>query len=615
MTSTHRPSLLDHAAAALLALAYLALLVATPDMGFTRDESFYFYAADQYKGWFVELEENVRAGHTAESFTQENIDRHWSYNPEHPVLVKTAFALSGLILHDRLDVLSRSEAYRFPGMVFGSLALAALYLFTVAAYRSRLAALVAVGLLAFLPRYFFHAHLTCFDIPILSVWVVFMYAYWRSLDSTGWAWATGVLWGIGLITKLNAFFFPLVLLAHWGLRAFPHIRFGAAARVRVPPVPLALFTMAALGPIIFYMGWPRHWFDTWHRVLWYLRFHLGHEHYYVRYFGLSLWEPPFPRSYPYVMTLTTTPVPTLIAFFFGAGWLLREWVARLRAGTPDPRGTGLLVGLNLFVPFWIISRPDTPIFGGVKHWLPAIPFLCMIAGVGVARARDAFASISPRMGILAASAITAPTLAIAALDTAESHPFGTSYFNALVGYYTGAADLGGMRHFWGYTSRAGLEFLDENVPRRGSVHFHDTTGLAADMYKDEGWLRRDIVYSWTYDASDYIALDPEEGFAGQLYATWTRFDTQSPAFNANLRGVPILSIYRNDRRLGPPEPTRAGSEPPATTRAGHPRANAHRGRAEPAVQPAEPDGQPADPAGQLGEPAAQPAEPDVDGIQ
>src|SRR5690554_6508137 len=183
-------------------------------MGFTRDEGFYFHAAAQYIGWFEELWKNLHAGELAASFTQANIDRHWGYNPEHPVLMKAAFALSHKIFFELLGWMSPSTAMRFPTMLTAGWLLSGVYLFG-RQLGGRLAGLVAVGALLLQPRFFFHAHLACFDVAVaaMNFWVV--YAYWRSLGSKGWAVTTGLLFGLALSTKLNAFFLPITLVMHW----------------------------------------------------------------------------------------------------------------------------------------------------------------------------------------------------------------------------------------------------------------------------------------------------------------------------------------------------------------------------------------------------------------
>ncbi len=563
VTTARKPArLADHLIAWALGVAYVAILMTTADMGFTRDESFYFHAAAEYSGWFEELGDNIREHRVAASFTQDSVDRHWSYNPEHPVLAKTSFALGKLIFGDTLEWMSPSLALRFPAMVFAGLLLVVVFVFTREVSGSRLGALIAVMALATMPRFFFHAHLTCFDVPMTTVWVLFMYAYWRSLESTPWAWATGVLWGVALITKLNGFFLPLVLLAHWGLRAAPRLRVDRAGFVHAPRVPLALFTMALLGPVIFYAGWPRHWFDTWHRVLWYLRFHLNHEHYFVDFFGRSLWEPPFPVSFPFTMTATTTPLPTLVLFAAGGAVMLHAWLERRRRGGLEPLGTGLLIGLNILLPFAIIARPTTPIFGGVKHWLPALPFLCIVAGVGAAAIVAALKRWRPAVGPAVALVVTACIAVPAATDTAVVHPYGTSYYNALVGGVTGAADRGAMRQFWGYAARGGLDWLNEHAPDSARVSFQNTTPGAFEMYQREGWLREDIRYAWSLYESDFFTLHHQKSFEPLHYQVWWIFGTQAPAHTVTVNGVPVLSIYRNEHRVAS---SRAHAETPGGT--------------------------------------------------
>ena len=523
----------------------MIVLANTADMGFTRDESFYFHAAREYAGWFHELEDNWDNGTLRESFTQASVDRHWGYNPEHPVLVKTTFALSGMILHDKLEWMSPSLAYRFPAMLFTGWLCAVMYLFALGWTRSRAVGVLAPLLLLTIPRFFFHAHLTCFDVPVTAVWVAFMYAYWRSIGSTKWAWVTGFMWGIALITKLNAFFLPFVLLLHWGIRATFASRVRADGRLKVPDVPFALFAMAIVGPIVFVLGWPRHWFDTWNRVLWYLRFHLNHEHYFVLYFGQSLIRPPFPVGFPFVMTAVTTPLATLLAWAVGSGLVLKDAWSNFRARIVDPRGTALLFALNIAIPFLIIARPSTPVFGGVKHWFPALPFLCIIGAWGIVRLAAAVANNRPGPALATTVLVGGCIVGAAAYETADSHPYGTAHYNALVGGISGAADQEAMRQFWGYAGRGALDWLNENAPEGSRIHFQNTTQGAVDMYRREGWLREDLRPAWSVETADFFLLHHQKSFAPLHYDVWERFGTRSPVFTVNLHGVPMLSVYEN----------------------------------------------------------------------
>jgi len=542
----HQLRWLDHAAAWGLALVGVLVLLATTDMGFTRDESFYFRAATDYAGWFIELEDNWRAGRLVESFTQANIDRHWGYNPEHPVLLKALFGLSHLWLHERWDLLSASDAMRFPAIAFTGVLLAVLYLFTLEVTGRRLAAVLAPVLLMATPRFFFHAHLTCFDVPMTAIWVVMMYVWWKSLDRTGWAIAAGVVWGIALITKLNAFFIPFVLLAHWAIGGWR--RFSVrGGRLRVPQVPTALFWMISLGPLIFYLGWPRHWFDTYERVRWYFNFHLKHEHYFQYYFGQNLWEPPFPVEFPFVLTLTSTPLPILAAWFVGIGWVVSETVKRVDGRwqlVGDRFATGTLIALNIVVPFLIIARPSTPIFGGVKHWFPALLYLCLLGAYGICRTVEVLVAADRtrlRAGVAAALSVVVLAPSIAATHTYHAH--GTAYWNAVVGGISGAADRRAMRQFWGYASRDALDWINEHAPPNARVAFQNTTPGAMEMYQREGWLRDDIRYGWNIERSDLVVYHHQKSFFPVQSEIFERYETWSPSYTVTLHGVPLVSVY------------------------------------------------------------------------
>lgn len=566
--TTDRPPhrrLTDSAVAGLIFVGSLAVLLATTDIGFTRDEGFYFRAASLYVGWFEELWANLQAGDLAASFSRESIDQHWSYNPEHPVLMKAAFALSHLLFHDGLGVMSSSTAWRFPAMVTASALLVGVYLFT-RDLAGRLAGIVAVAALLFQPRFFFHAHLAVFDVPITAFWFWVCYAYWRSYESKRWALTTGILFGLALSVKLNAFFLPIVLVGHWALNRWRQFRVDLqAGTVSLPAIPKAFWSMLVFGPMLFYALWPRHWFDTFERVRWYMEFHLEHEHYLVHYFGESLQVPPFPISYPWVMTLVTVPLVILVACSIGAVtyfWRSGQWTRlketfrafrqrRWPDGAPaDPRGTGLLVAINVIFPIALISMPDTPIFGGTKHWMPAMPFVAILAGFGVVTTIRGLRPIAERYTGRArkvAMAVVATLLAGCVIvpsmwATATNHPFGTSYYNALVGGERGAADRKMMRQYWGYASRHALPWLNEQAPQNSAVYTHNTIGMAWEAYQNEQLARTDLRAT-SRGGSDYALYHQQKAFKYQLLPLWEDYGTMAPAYVVDHEGVPMLSVY------------------------------------------------------------------------
>lgn len=518
------------------------LLMATMGIGVPRDESFYFHAALEYYGWFDELWRNIDASRIADSFEQRSVDRHFSYNPEHPALMKILFGLSHALFHDKLEWTSSIVAMRIPAVAFASMLSGVVFLFGRHLY-GRGAGVLAVALLLLQPRYFFHAHLACFDIPVIAVWSATFYAYWRSWSSQRWAIATGLLWGLGLSVKLNAFFLPIVLGAHWLWVVVSRIRRHGWHR---PPIPWPFVWMAILGPLLFFGLWPRHWFDTIERVTWYMRFHLEHVHYFVYFFGQNIQQPPFPVSYPWVMTALTVPATILLAFVAG----VTMWRRRSSAAYDD-RGTWLLVAIAILFPIALISMPTTPIFGGVKHWMAANVFLAIVAAGGAMRCAEAltiwWASRTPLTGLAArvtASLLIAAAVALPALTMSiENHPFGTSYYNELIGSYRGAADARMMRQFWGYSSRYALDWLNEDAPENARVFLHNTTTQAWRAYqRDE--LVRDDFRATPASSSTYALYHHQKAFVYVLTGIWEAYDTKVPAHVVDIDGVPVLSVYR-----------------------------------------------------------------------
>jgi 4-amino-4-deoxy-L-arabinose transferase-like glycosyltransferase len=554
------PDKQDYWIAGALWVGTTGLLLLTSQMGVPRDESFYFHAAHEYIGWFEQLWMNIREGQPLEAFEKASIDDHWAYNGEHPVLAKTLFALSHKLFGELLGWLSPMNAMRLPGMGFGALAVSLTYLFGAKVF-GRLAGFAAAGCLLFQPRYFFHAHLACFDVPITALWVAVVYAYWRSLEEKpSWAVVTGLLWGLALSTKLNAFFLPVVLVGHWLVihwREFSWRPTESVTQFEMPRIPLAFWSMLIIGPLVFFLLWPRLWHEPVEHFRWYVNFHLDHTHYFVQYFHRDLIYPPFPIEFPWVMTLVTVPGTILLAFVAGLlglwpqgrAWLDRwaqaisEW--SLPERYPDAKGTHALIVINLIFPIALISMPDTPIFGGTKHWMPAMPFMAIIAGFGVQYVSRVIADwLSIRRAAFVGSAMAMlAALGPAVYATAHNHPFGTSYYSEVIGGQRGAADAGMMRQYWGYTSKQALPWLNQQVEEETKIWTHNTTGYAWDAYEANELVTKDF-YPVGIEQSDYGLYHHQRAFNKELTDLWREYNTFTPSYVVHQDGVPLLSLYR-----------------------------------------------------------------------
>lgn len=516
----------DRLIAAALGGSYVLWLLATAkDLGYTRDEGFYFAAAREYGEWLRLLWRDPGA-----ALELGVVDQHFRTNHEHPAGMKLAFAASHWLLHDVLGWLSPGTAQRFPAMALSGLAVAVSYAWGRRAL-GRVEGVVAAAGFALLPRVFFHAHLACFDVPVAALGLVTLYCYSRSWSSRsfGWVFATALAFAAQLDTKHNWVFVALAILVHYAL-----------ACGRRGPLPRAWLGLFVLAPLLFFLGWPWLWADPTSRLAEYARFHLQHDYYNIEFLGLTRYEPPFPRGYAWLMTAATVPLSLLAPFLIGLAAALRAFYDEsrragwFRVELSRPESTWFLWCVALaanYAPWWSSS---TPIYGGTKHWLSAYPFLCLLAALGVGRAGRALS----RPVLTAASVLAAP-FAI----TLSSHPHGLSSYTPLVGGAVGAADLGLNRGFWGYETGALAADLNRLAPRAALVYLHDTLGPSFRMLQSDGRLRSDLRGSLDLPRTD-VALYHHEPHMGRVEGQiWLAYGTASPVAIATHDGVPVAWLY------------------------------------------------------------------------
>jgi hypothetical protein len=422
-----------------------------------------------------------------------------------------------------------------------------------------------------MPRVFYHAHLACFDVGITTMWTLCVYVYWRAEQKGGLGWAllAGLVYGLTLETKHNAWMLPAVFLVH--ALALHGKRIARWSRVGAIPLPASLLAMATVGPVVFVALWPWLWSDTLPRFQEYLNFHLNHEYYNMEFLGVNYFGPPSPKGYMPLMILATVPAVTLALFAVGLFERANVAFARARAAlaklpqlagrvsgvgeVAPPRDrweTDLLLFLAFAVPLSVFLLPKTPIFGGTKHWFPAYPFLCIFAGRGfdlVARAMEralAGRLEAPRARTLAVVALLAAVTVGPLAVTSHSHPFGLSAYTPLVGGTAGGADLGLNRQFWGFTTQS-LAAYFEKAPRGASVFINDTAWDSWQRMLTEGRLRSDLRGTGSPAEADYAIVHHELHMNEVDHDLWTAFGHVAPDFVLTQDGVPIISVYKRVR--------------------------------------------------------------------
>jgi hypothetical protein len=555
---------IDWLIAVVLFVFTVTLVGATADdIGFTRDEGYYFKAGELYWGWFAELGDSISRGEWGRPFEKAVIDRHLKYNHEHPVLMKNLFALSFGLLKEKLQLFElSSSAFRFPAWLMAGLSVALTFALARSLLRRRTALLAALAWLC-LPRGFWHMHLACFDVPVFAAHTWLVLAYLRGRWTVRGAILCGLAFGLAASVKHNVLPVPALFVLHWMLVEARRPRLSPRG-FSLPPLPLAFFAMAIIGPLVFVALWPYLWPDVFQRIGWYLGFHLTHEHYPILWFGELLTKPPFPISFPFVMSAVTVPVPVLammlVGITLGSVVVARFLWARFVTGqTPaettvvplgDPErehsaSPALLLLINGFFPFALIAMPSSPIFGGTKHWMNALPFLIVLGAwaldEGFVRLGRVL-RIDARMQVVAFAVLAALAIAPGAWLTARVHPYGLSSYNALVGFARGAANVGFQRTFWGYEAREALPLINDHTAKSRRIHFGDTNHDGWRFYKRDKLLDDDIRWSGGVNGSNIASVQPQGEFKKQWIQVLNHWRVKGPDHVVHLEGVPLATI-------------------------------------------------------------------------
>jgi len=334
--------------------------------------------------------------------------------------------------------------------------------------------------------------------------------------------------------KHNAWLLPPVLIVHALLLPAPLRRRG-----------LRTLPWLLLGPVVLFASWPLLWHDPLRHLSDWISFHTQHVHYAWYYLGRELRGPPFPIFYPLVLLALVLPLPQVMLFTAAGAKLL--WDFAHRALSPLRLLELGLAGAAL-LPFML---RNTPIFGGIKHWLAFVALLSPEA----AHLLEGSAGLAQRAGVLrsrglllAAAAALLPGL----WQIAHVHPYGTSAYGELALGIPGAASLGMQRQYWSNNVTAVLPWLNAHAPNGARVFFHEVNVESYRAYQQAGLLRADIQYaSGPWDAQ-YAALQWHREFRDREPETWNAFGTRTPATGLYLDETPQVVVYARPGLPGAP---------------------------------------------------------------
>ncbi len=522
-------------------VAFVVLAGTGNDIGLTYDEPIYISKGMQAYSWLTGLIHGVDA--TSDRAIRQSWD---ATKDQQPGTIKLIFGVTTGTLGTALG-LAPLAASRLGTNLLSAILLGTLFWF-VASHWGRMAGIVAAVGLMFMPRVWAHMHLAALDAPIMALsfcTVALVYAAARR--NCPWlAIAAGAVFGLALGTKLNSFFIPFIVL--------PWLLFVGKRRIAA----WTAGSLAIVGPIVFWATWPWLWHDTWHRFAEYFAFHLHHYHVATTYFGVDYELAPWHLA-PVLTAITTPPVLLALAVV-GAGVLVALWRRHADVETPSEdiwRKNALMLAVwALAVNIGPSMLPQAPKYGGVRLFLAVFPYIAILAGVGywwVSRwilekmpksASEVVPHFASKMRVL----VALPILLAVLLATGNSHPYGMSYYNSLIGGPGGAYAAGMEPSYWGDTYLAAVKWLNEKAQPDATVWIN-VVGFATtvEMYKPFGMMREDLNVSAgdaALSAADYIVVQNKQN---EMTAQMKQLAAKcTPIFTEMLDGAPLVWIFAGD---------------------------------------------------------------------
>ena len=411
------------------------------------------------------------------------------------------------------------------------------------------------------------------------------FAYWKSLRSPRWGIAAGVLFGVALGVKHNAWLMPFFSSGHYLWMRRGDSAVARCAHRRAPP--LAFVAMLVLGP------------DRLLRALALAVARAGRAHARLRAppprststttsstsasTGTTRPRPPrascCARPRPFVETGFTVPVTTLALAAVGVAALVRRRRGQPAAdGGPaegpaagDAKPSWLRPGADVDrAPGAFLAGADARAAGGARRSVDADLRRreALHAGDAVSGRDGRHRRRPPDSRVLAARAAGGAARALARArarrrwrrssvcrrwsETRRSHPDGLSHYNLLAGGFAGGASLGMNRQFWGYSVLPMLDVIDRDDareprdvlarrhPRRGQ---HVQTRGRLPLTVGDTGFGEDGIAPLARSASCSTKSTGRSTRAGSGRATARR----KPFFVREREGVPLVTMYREER--------------------------------------------------------------------
>ena len=372
------------------------------------------------------------------------------------------------------------------------------------------------------PHLLGHCHNNMKDFAVTGWVVVAVFAFYTGVKRRsypGMALA-GLVTGMTVATKINGaelgpIFLAFVML-FIAVDAQPEESVASRIRFAALGCGVVCGTMTLAGMILF---WPWLWAAPYARFWETARFFQHHIwNGPVLYKGRIFLAAQIPREYAPYYVLMTTPIAWLP---FAAAGLVRATIELGRR-----RLLFVLLGLAFLTPIAVEVFTSVSIYDGVRHFLPAFPFLACLVGFGM----DWLLTVAQRTRLsrVVAWLVVGVAIGSAIVQDIRIHPYQSTYFNTLAGGGRGAMGQFEL-DYWGNSLKEAGRWVNEHAPPKSKVD------VILGLQRLAG-LRQDLLVT---DADpDYAIVLNRESLAQDPYKNRT------PIYSVTADGAVLTKVYR-----------------------------------------------------------------------
>ncbi len=452
----------------------------------------------------------------------------------HPAGNDLSAAISNYIFYQKLGILGDYEAHNLFIILISFISVLFVSYFAYKEFGT-VASLLSGFFYGFYPLFFAESHFNIKD-PVITAYIsltIITFYYSVKRKSFEFLIASSVLAGLGLSTKLNIVFAPVILLPWlviYLIKQCKFIRKHLKYYFAFLGVPIMAFC-------VFVLTWPYLWHNILAGIAEMLMYYLD-----IGKGGNNLVYEPYIFSginfYPLYFILLTTPLPMLILFILGIAYSARQF-------TKNKKEVYLLLLAWFLVPVLRVSTPSATIYGGVRQIMEYVPAMALLAGVaGQAIYNKIKAKNISRF-------VLSMVIIIMAWEMITIHPNQNVYFNQLAGGLKGAAEK--TVPYWGNSFGnaylQGIEWLNEYAEPNARV----APVLFSDHELPFQKLRSDISLSNSHWSGaelkgEYIMELYLDGDATQKYKYQYAETYLNPVYELKAQNQAILKIWKNDTK-------------------------------------------------------------------